>query len=181
MLRLEVGGTELYDEESSTFRTENSVEIELEHSLVSLSKWESHFEKPFLATTDKTNDEVLWYIHAMILTPGITPDIVQLLSSAQFMQINRYINAKMTATWFLEQKNQPPNREVVTAEIVYYWMISLNIPLECETWHFNKLMTLIKVCNEKNNPNKKKMSQADIARRNRELNAQRRAAAGTTG
>lgn len=183
MLRLEIGGTEFFNEETQEFEILDSKILEFEHSLVSLSKWESYFEKPFIATQDKTDEQVFWYIRAMCLTPDVAEDITDEMTQANFDEINRYISSKATATWFADHENSPQNREIITAEIIYYWMIALQIPFECQHWHINRLMTLIKVCNEKNTPpeKRKRMSQADIARRNRELNAQRRAQMGTSG
>lgn len=179
MLRLLVTPAELYDEATEMFSQAEPFAIDLEHSLVSLSKWESFFEKPFIGT-EKTTDEMLWYIQAMVLTPDVQPEVYKLFSTENFEEINKYINAKMTATWFKPIPGQARSREIITAERIYYWMIAMNVPLEWENRHLERLMTLIKVCNEENKP-KKKMSTREIAARNRQLNAQRQAKYNTSG
>lgn len=181
MLTITVGGTDVYDESSETFRAEGGVELQLEHSLVSLSKWESEFEKPFLSNIEKTGDEVFGYVRCMILTPNPPGDIFLKLSKENLESINAYVDRKMTATWFSDnQRGSPATREVITAELIYYWMTVFQIPFECETWHLNRLFTLIRICNIKQSK-PKKASRTEIAARNRELNAQRRQQMGTTG
>lgn len=179
MLSIIVSGTEVFDNETQEFTTQGDVVLELEHSLVSLSKWESKFEKPFLGKAEKTADEVLAYVGMMVLNK-VPEEILSKLSEDNFKAINEYIEAKMTATWFSEPPGAPSSRDVITAELIYYWMITFQIPWECERWHLNRLFTLIRVCNIKQ-AKPKKMSRSEIAARNRELNAQRRAQLGTRG
>lgn len=146
----------------------------LEHSLVSLSKWESKWCKSFLSrNTSKTEEEILDYIKCMTITQNVDPDIYNHLTEDNIEEIKRYIEAPQTATVFTDNQSGKNSREVVTAELIYYWMIVSNIPFECQKWHLNRLLTLIKVCSVKNAP-PKKMSKRDIMRRNQALNASRR-------
>lgn len=179
MLTITIPSEESFDDVAQEFVTTPEVVLELEHSLFSLSKWESFWEKPFLGKGDKTTEETIGYIIAMTLTPNVPREVYDRLTNENLLQVNDYINAKMTATWFADRPSKNTG-EVITAEIVYYWMISMNIPFECEKWHFTRLLTLIQVCNEKNKPAKKE-SKASIAQRNRMLNAQRRAQLKTSG
>lgn len=180
MLKVTVLGTEMFDEHTQEFTTQGDTVLELEHSLVSLSKWESIYEKPFLGKGDRTTEEVLGYVKCMVLTPKVPEEVFDKLSEGNLREINEYIEQKMTATWFNEAPGAPPSRDVITAELIYYWMITFQIPFECETWHLNRLFTLIRVCNIKQ-AKPKKMSRSEIAARNRELNAQRRSQLGTRG
>ena len=179
MLSITVTVWELFNDETNEFITEEAT-LELEHSLASLSKWESFFCKPFLDTKDKTNEETLWYIQAMSTTPNIPPEVFQKLSDKDVSSISDYVNSKMTATWFREIPNQGPSKRTITAELIYYWMISLSIPFECQYWHLNRLLTLIRVCSEENKP-QKKMSRREMATQRREMNAQRKSQHGTRG
>jgi len=179
MLKIVIPGIELYDEEKEEFITTKPQTLHLEHSLVSLAKWESKWNKPFLTKENKTYEEIIDYIRCMTITQNVSEDTYRLLTSENIQQINEYINLPMTATTFSNQK-KTPSKEIVTAEIIYYWMISLNIPFECQKWHLNRLLTLINVCNIKNQP-KKKMSKRDILNRNKALNKARREALNTKG
>lgn len=181
MLKIIVPGVEVFDNAAQEFRTQGDFILELEHSLVSLSKWESKYERPFLNKEDKSTEEVVGYVRAMTLTPEVPEDVFLKLSEDNFGQINQYIDAKMTATQIYEMHEAPKTKqEIVTAELIYYWMVSFQIPFECQHWHLNRLFTLIRLCSVKAEK-PKKMSKGEIARRNRELNAKRKAKLGTTG
>jgi hypothetical protein len=186
MLTLTINGEEIWDDETESFIYPNIKTLELEHSLVSLSKWESFFEKPFLGDKEKTAEEVLGYIEMMTLTPNVPPEVYQNLTQAQLNQVNDYIQAKMTATTFsthgITPATKPGPKEIITAEIIYYWMNKLEIPVEFQHWHLARLFTLIEVHNRKDNPPKKTgpvkgSALADRAR----INAERRAAMGIQG
>jgi hypothetical protein len=180
MLTIQVSGVESFDESSQEFVTQGGTTLELEHSLVSLSKWESRYEKPFLGQESKTPEEILYYIRCMILTPRVPEELFSKLSQLNYDEITHYIEAKRTATWFSEQPGAPKSREVITSELIYYWMTVFNIPFECERWHLNRLFTLIRICNIKQSK-PEKMSRNELAARNRALNEQRRKQLGTTG
>jgi hypothetical protein len=178
MLEIIVPGRELYDEETESFINIKDFKLTLEHSLISLSKWESKWEKPFLSS-EKTQEELIDYIRCMTLTPNVDPIIYSMLSGDNIQAVVDYTQAKMTATTIKNSQARRRN-EVITAEIIYYWMVALNIPFECQKWHLNRLLTLIEVCSIKNQP-QKNMSKSEILRSNRELNAARRAKFRTRG
>ncbi len=182
MLIINIPLQEGYDETTGKIVVTESFKLEMEHSLVSLSKWESFFEKPFLAKKEKTPEETLWYIkEAMTVTPNVPPGIYDRFTPENVEAINKYISAKMTATWFSEKESKRGNSEIITAEVIYSWMISLNIPFEpCERWHLNRLLTLVRVCTEQNKQ-PKKMSKAELLARQRQLNEQRRKKYGSRG
>jgi hypothetical protein len=164
-----------WDEEKQEFVEPKIQTLKLEHSLVSLSKWESKWRKPFLTDKEKTPEESLDYIKFMTLTQNVDPDVYNYISQENMNEIRDYIGAELTATTFSQDKNSKGrlNGEQITSELVYYWMVALQIPFECQKWHLSRLITLVKVCNIKNQP-PKKMSRSELASRNRSLNAARR-------
>ena len=180
MLTLNIPKIEKWDECKQEFIYVKDQTLQLEHSLVSLSKWESKWHKAFLGKQEKTDEETLDYIRCMTLTKNVDPMIYKCLNSSVIKQIKEYIDDPMTATVFSNDKTSKANREIVTAELIYYWMIALNIPFECQKWHLNRLLTLIQVCNIKNQP-PKKMSRREILSRNASINAARRQKYNTKG
>lgn len=173
--------TEEWDEKNEVFvyhTTGKEQTLKLEHSLVSLSKWESKWCKPFLSS-EKTDEEFLDYIKCMTLAPKVSPDVYDRLTMENVDEIMDYIKSPMTATTF-RKSNEKPGREIVTSELIYYWMITLNIPFECEKWPIKRLLTLIRVCEIKNG-NPKKRSKSEIMRENASLNAMRKKQLNTKG
>ena len=172
MLRLIIPGLEYYDEVKNEFVYYDEQVLQLEHSLVSISKWESKWCKPFLDNKDKSVEEIIDYIKCMTITQNVKPEVYNRLTEKNIIEINDYIDHPMTATTFNDM-SRPGSREIITSEVIYYWMITFNIPFECQKWHLNRLLTLIKVCNIKNNP-PKKMSKQEILNRNKALNEARK-------
>ena len=187
MLKIHIPEKELYNEETNEFKTFKAMDLQLEHSLISLSKWEAKWKKPFLDDrTDKTEEEMLDYILCMNMTQNVDPEFPSLLSSEQKKEISDYINEKQTATWFSEDSDKDfkryggRNGTVMTSEVLYYLMVACQIPFECQKWHLSRLITLIRVYQEKNK-DPKKMSKSEILARNKRLNDARRKALGTKG
>lgn len=181
MLRITIPiSPEEWDEEKEEFVEPKYKVLQLEHSLVSISKWESKWNKPFLSKDEKSYEETIDYIKCMTLTQNVDPEVYGHLTDDIIAQVNEYIAAPMTATSFSEEKNGSTNREVITSELIYYWMIALNVPPEYQKWHLNRLLTLIKVCNIKNQPPKKR-SKRELMSRNAKLNAARRKQLNTKG
>lgn len=179
MLQIVVPAYEGFDEATNTFIPYREVKLSLEHSLVSLSKWESKWHKPYL-TGDKTTEEVIDYIKCMTITQNVPDDVYTRLTSQNINDIIKYIDDPMTATTFREDKNARKNRDIITSEVIYYMMFAAGVPKECEKWHLNRLFTLLRVCGEKNAP-PKKMSKREILSRNKALNDARRAKLKTKG
>lgn len=185
MLILTIKGTRLWNSEKEEFIVTKDTTISLEHSLVSISKWEAKWHKPFIGDDKKTMEQTIDYIKFMTLTQNISDNVYNALSAENLKTVTEYIDNKMTATWFSEPKpgqGKPPGKkEVITSELIYYWMIALEIPFECQKWHLNRLLTLIKVCNAKAKATNTKQSKRDILKNNAELNAARRKKLGTSG
>lgn len=179
MLHLVIEPEEVYDEQDGLFKTIKGQTLTLEHSLVSVSKWESKWCVPFISKREKTEVETLDYVRCMTLTQNVDPSVYLLLSRKNLDLISEYIDAPMTAT-VVNQKEKKTSREIITSEIIYYWMIALNIPFECQKWHLNRLLMLINVCSIKQET-PKKMSGKTLAKSNTALNAQRRAKMNSKG
>lgn len=175
MLQIVIPGTDLWDEVREEFVPTKPATLQLEHSLVSLSKWEQKHRKPFLARNEKTSEELIDYVRCMTITQNVEHDAYVRLSYNLdiLLRIQEYIDDPMTATTFSDDPRVTGSNKPVTAEVIYYWMICYGIPFECRKWHLNSLLTLIKVCERKNRA-PKKMSQRSIMSRNAALNAARR-------
>lgn len=180
MLKLTIPGGELWDEKNERFIYTKQKTIALEHSLVSLSKWESKWCKPFLDKSEKTDAEIRDYIRCMTITQNVEDSTYNSITSKNLEDIIKYINAPMTATTFKRRGPVRPSREIMTAEIIYYLMIAFQIPFECQKWHLNRLITLIRVCEIKNQKPKKR-SQRDVLNEYAALNAARKAKYKTRG
>ena len=186
MLTIIIPPRKMWNSEKEIFIDTKEYVITLEHSLVSISKWESKWHIPFISDTKKTHLQQLDYIKFMTLTQKVDDEAFNMLTKQNLKEISDYIDDKRTATWFGERKNKPPGpvkKEVITSELIYYWMIALEIPFECQKWHLNRLLTLVKVCNAKAKlANKgKKGNKKETLASNAEINAARRKALGTKG
>jgi hypothetical protein len=173
MFKLVVPAREMYDDSKNLFYMTEEYVLQLEHSLISISKWESKWCKPFLSKGEKTHEESVDYIRCMTITQGVSEKAYEAITTREIDLVTKYIDAPMTATVINEEK-RVQNREIVTSEILYYWMVALAIPFECQKWHLNRLLTLISVYNIKSKP-PKRMSGREILSRNARLNAVRRA------
>lgn len=173
MLQITIPERELWDEVNGQFLYTKPQTLQLEHSLVSVSKWESKWCKPFLSKEPKSGKELSDYIRCMTLTQNVDPNVYDFLTPQNFEDIKQYIDAPMTATTFSKLPNESPGRKIITSELIYYWMITFNIPVEFQKWHLNRLLTLIKVCDRENAP-PKKMSKHDLYSRNAAVNARNR-------
>lgn len=191
MLKITISAKEGWDSIKEEFVKTEPITICLEHSLVSLSKWEAQYRKPYLSTKDKTAEEILYYVKCMTITQNVDPKVYELLGPADFKKINDYVNDTATATWFNDKKPEGAapvrnNQQIITSELIYYWMVSYRIPFNpCEKWHLNRLLTLIRICNveeaKQSGKHGGKMSKRDILSQNRSLNAARRQKLNTRG
>lgn len=175
MLQIIVPDTEVFNENTQEIYTLKGCKLQLEHSLVSLSKWESKWKKPFLAKNDKTNQEVLEYIKCMTITQNVPDYIYKCLTEQNVTDILNYIDDPMTATTINNPRKSKIDNEILTAEILYYYMFTAGIPKECEKWHLNRLIMLLKVFGIKNNTKPHKMPREEYLNRRRALNEQRKA------
>lgn len=184
MLKIDIIGGEMYDEASENFINIKPTTISLEHSLIAISKWESKYHIPFLEEEEKTPEQLRYYIECMTITPNVDPNIYKTMPTWQIEEIMEYIRDPMTATWFGDDGSKGgkrPKKEIITSELIYYWMVALQIPAEYEKWHINRLLTLIQVCNVKNASDNKKLSKNEISRNYDAINAARRAKLHTKG
>lgn len=182
MLQLKIEGTELFDEEAKKFITIKPQTLQLEHSLVSISKWEAKWKKPFMRQEPMTHEETIDYIRFMTVSPqNVDPDIYRCINDGHVKQVMDYIHDPMTATTITSKGPSHKSSQMITSELAYYYMTAYNIPFDpCQKWHFNRLLMLIRVCDEKQQK-PKKMKQADAAKLNRQRNAARKAKYGTRG
>lgn len=180
MLQITVPALEGWDESKQEFVDYKAQTLQLEHSLIAISKWESKWHKPFLVKEQKTKEETLYYIKCMTITQNVDPEVYNRLTQQNIDDINAYIDDPMTATTFSDEQNGKPSREIITSELIDYWMIANNIPVEYRKWHLNRLITLIKICSVKNSP-PKKHSKKELLSRNAALNAERRKRLNTKG
>ncbi len=170
---------ELFNNETQEFSHLVHGSFDLEHSLVSLSKWESIHQKPFLSDGEKTTEEYLSYLRAMLLRPDVPEELLSRMTEENWAEINAYVNSPQTAT-IIRQRKKPGPKKIITSELIYSWMVGFNIPFECQHWHLNRLLTLIQVCGL-NNSKPEKMSREEAIAEQRRLNAERKARLGTSG
>ena len=188
MIEITIPEDDWFNEETEEFVHMKGYTLRMEHSLISLSKWESKWHKPFLVSGKKsssrselTKEELIDYFKAMTITKNIPDEAYMRLTANDIKAISNYISDPMSATT-IHYANPTPSgkKETMTSELIYYNMIAANIPFSCEKWHLNRLLKLIEVCAVKNSPNKK-MGKKESAMSNAALNKARRAKLGTKG
>lgn len=180
MLEVIVPAREYWDETLEQFTSQDERVLQLEHSLISISKWESKWRKPFLNDDDKSEEESRDYVRCMTMTKGVPPEVYYAILPEDILRISEYIKTPQTATTINEVPGPPSAKPVITSEVVYYWMIAYKIPQAYEKWHFSRLLTLIRVCEAKSKP-PTKMNKADLRAKMRQLNEERRAKYNTRG
>ncbi len=176
MLQIDIPDREYFDEKSQEFVVQKGKSLSLEHSLISISKWESKWKKPFLDSKEISIEEFLDYIRFMTIEKRVDDKIYYGITQKDILRIKDYIDDPMTATWFSKDSRASKVRkkpQTVTSELIYYWMIEYDIPFECEKWHLNRLLTLIKICEEKNTP-AKKLTKKELGSHYQSLNAANR-------
>lgn len=180
MLKLIIGAAEIFNDETQEFGTSGGFDLELEHSLISLSKWESKHKTPFLSKDGKTTAEIMSYIGCMIVSANFPEDVLDRFSQDDIDAVTAYIESPESATTFGKMPETRGRGETITSELIYYWLVAFNIPFECETWHLNRLFSLIKICNLKTQK-PKKTGRLERAAMYHKLNQERRAKLGTSG
>ena len=180
MLSITIPDTELFNDAEQQFYVIKGGTIQLEHSLVSVSKWESKWKKSFFLKNNKSTEEILDYIRCMTITQNVNPYLYKCLTQENMRCIKEYIDDPMTATTISNPKKNSGNNGVITSEILYYYMIALGIPFECQKWHLNRLIMLMRVCSIKNSK-PQKMPKGDYLAHRRALNEQRKKALHTHG
>ena len=180
MLKITVPSKEYWDEQTEEFKYFRETTLQLEHSLVSVSKWEAEHEKSFFVKEELSDAELLDYIRCMTITQNVNPEVYLRLTRENISQVIDYMTRPMTATKFSGNRFSQRGRQFVTSELIYYWMAALGIPIECQKWHLNRLITLIRIANEENKP-KKKQSAKSLTKSYAALNAARRKKYGTKG
>lgn len=176
MLQLVLPSVEGWDENREEFVTVlKEQKLTLEHSLVSISKWESKWHKPFLTNTEKSQEEIVDYMKCMTITQNVSDETYLRMNAATIARVNEYIADSMTATTFRKTMQRQRHGSFITSELIYYWMFSYQIPIECEKWHLNRLLTLIRIFSEYNKPKKKnKVNQRELADQRNAINESRR-------
>lgn len=180
MIKITIPDQEIWNNNTNTFSILKGATICLEHSLVSISKWESKHHKPFLSKDQKTKEEIIDYIKCMTLTQNINDDVYSIITNKNIEEVTKYIEDPMTATVISNNNNSHKNSQKITSELIYYWLVAYQIPFECQKWNLNRLFVLINICNEKNKP-PKKYSKKELMSRNAALNEARRKKLGTSG
>lgn len=174
MLRIVIPGVDAWDEAKEEFVTTQDTVLVLEHSLISISKWEAKWHKPFLSKDKKTPEQITDYIKCMTITPNVKDEVYNFLTKENIDDVLAYVDNPMTATTITDRSGaRRVSRDIITSELIYYWMVALEIPFECQKWHINRLMMLIQICEIKNQPDKK-MSRKSTMQQNAALNAVRR-------